>query len=176
MCGDGIPFTKTTARNIALFREERGLDQYPLPNTITDSMKLVSLLGERYLWVDAVCIVQDDENAKAKQMAKTDLVYAGALLTIVAASGDTAAPGLPGVREGTRSVVQGTMKINKNLFLMQIVIQGRPDRLESSAWHSRGWTLQERLLSRRILSSSHPVRYFGGLRLRCGTRRKSWSL
>lgn len=112
----GIPFTKTTARNIALFREERGLDQNPLLNTITDSMKLVSLLGERYLWVDAVCIVQDDENAKAEQIAKMDLVYAGALLTIVAASGDTAAAGLPGVR------------------------------------------------------------CFGGVRLRCGKRRHSWSL
>lgn len=39
-----------------------------------------------------------------------DLIYAGALLTIIAATGKNADAGLPGLMGGTRSVIQGTVR------------------------------------------------------------------
>ncbi|KAH8654296.1 hypothetical protein BGZ61DRAFT_524257 [Ilyonectria robusta] len=59
-------------------------------------------LGERYLWVDAVCMVQDDEVQMAGDIPKMDIVYGQAFATIVALEGTDADAGLPGVCAGTR--------------------------------------------------------------------------
>lgn len=68
-----------------------------LPKTIADSLRLVSKLKERYLWVDALCIVQDDDLELVEQTAQMDLVYAKALFTVVVAVGTNADGGLPGL-------------------------------------------------------------------------------
>lgn len=142
---------QTTKANIRNFRNKNGLGKDILPETIADSVKLVIALGERYLWVDRLCITQDDESDMAEQVPKMDLIYAGALLTIIVAIGEDATSGLPGLREGSRSVRQRTVRVAEDLFLMQTVLQGRAGHLQYSTWNSRGWTFQERLLSRRAL-------------------------
>lgn len=127
-----------------------GLDLDLLPKTITDTMALVSQIGERYLWVDALCIVQDDFNELAEQTSKMDLVYARALATIIVATGASAAAGLPGVKS-PRTISQRKVDIGNGYHLMETVAQGNANHLQHSSWNSRGWTFQERLLSRRAL-------------------------
>lgn len=51
----------STVANRDAFEKEGGLDIQALPRTIFDAIELVSMMGEHYLWVDALCIVQDDE-------------------------------------------------------------------------------------------------------------------
>jgi hypothetical protein len=138
-------------RNITKFRKKNGLSGKDLPKTIEDAMELVSALGERYLWVDRLCITQDDNDDKAEQLPKMDLIYSGAVVTIIVAAGKGAASGLPGIREGSRKVTQGTLRVGKNLFLMHTVAQGSSGHLQYSKWNTRGWTFQERLMSRRAL-------------------------
>jgi hypothetical protein len=52
-------------------------------------------MGEKYLWVDSICIVQDDPVVANAQINQMDLIYAQAVLTIVAATGQNANVDLP---------------------------------------------------------------------------------
>lgn len=54
------------------------------------------LVGLRYVWVDCLCLVQDDGDDMADGIAKMDLVYRGARATIIAATGTDANAGLLG--------------------------------------------------------------------------------
>lgn len=69
-----------------------------VPRTISDAMLVVQLLGERYLWVDAVCIVQDDEDMKHGQIKDMVSIYDNASITIMAHQGEDANYGLRGLR------------------------------------------------------------------------------
>jgi hypothetical protein len=46
-----------------------------IPQATEDAMVLASLLNERYLWVDSLCIVQDDEINKQEQIQRMNVVY-----------------------------------------------------------------------------------------------------
>jgi hypothetical protein len=58
-------------------------------------MAFVRLLGHRYLWVDALYIIQDDLADKAKQLPMMGMIYGSSTFTIMAAAGDSAEAGLP---------------------------------------------------------------------------------
>jgi hypothetical protein len=69
-----------------------------LPKTIEDAISLTTSLGYRYLWVDALCIVQDDPSrVKKRYLDQMDAVYNCSALTIAAASGRHADCGIPGI-------------------------------------------------------------------------------
>lgn len=88
-------------------------------------MALVVGLGERYLWVDALCITQDNRLEVTRLVKKMDLVYGGALATFIAAAGVDAEAGLPGIREGSRAVMDDRVKVRQNLSLVQTAPQCR---------------------------------------------------
>ncbi|KAF8534403.1 heterokaryon incompatibility protein-domain-containing protein [Trichophaea hybrida] len=77
-----------------------------LPKTIRDAIALVEALGERYLWIDSLCIVQDDIGTQQDQIDQMDRVYGSALFTIVAAAGNSANAGLSGLSPGSRQKLQ----------------------------------------------------------------------
>ncbi len=85
-----------------------------------------------------------------------DRVYGSALVTIVAASGDDADHGLQGVARKTcqpsegveRSIDQPSAEVGNAHIIAPFRSQ---QDLEGTVWNSRGWTFQERLLSRRLL-------------------------
>jgi len=46
-----------------------------LPHIIRDAMHIVRALCQRYLWIDCLCIVQDDERRKHDQIRNMHLIY-----------------------------------------------------------------------------------------------------
>jgi hypothetical protein len=80
------------------FCKPRSLTRETVLSTINGAMEVTQGLGEKYLWVDCLCMRQDDEADKGKFIPHMGLIYGCASVTIVAASGVDADAGLPGVK------------------------------------------------------------------------------
>ncbi|KAI9642534.1 hypothetical protein NHQ30_009339 [Ciborinia camelliae] len=149
--------SKNTARtvmsNLELLQREKSLgpDQahFQIPRTIRDAMTLVELLEERYLWVDSLCIVQDDEISSTHEINNMASIYANATVTIVAAQGADADFGLRGLRSSqARSLTQKIVRLGE-FEVLKLHFDGTSG--EHTVWNSRGWTFQEHLFSHRLL-------------------------
>ncbi|KAF7556835.1 hypothetical protein G7Z17_g1176 [Cylindrodendrum hubeiense] len=121
-----------------------------VPPGIKHAMKLVGVIDERYLWVDAMCIVQDDETHREEQLQLMGTFYSSAKLTIVAADGD-AAEGILGLRgiSPPRKFDQVVIPVfeTESVIIREQPLMIAPD----SPYFERGWTFQEFLLSKRRL-------------------------
>ncbi|KAK4656244.1 hypothetical protein QC762_309610 [Podospora pseudocomata] len=113
-----------------------GMKQGFLPEVISDAIDLVKQLGERYLWVDRLCIVQDGR-MKRSEIENMDNIYSGAYFTIIAA----ASPGLYVNLDRRHRAPMGVSFFHRYLY----------DKLLKSKWATRGWTFQEQVLSRRSI-------------------------
>jgi hypothetical protein len=117
--------------------------------TIRDALYVCNASGERYLCVDSLCIIQDSESDKHNQMIHMDYVYTNALLTLVDAAGSNANSGLAGVRPGSRTAVQHIANIDDIALIT--TQHNLVQNMTRSRWYTRGWTLQEQILSRRLV-------------------------
>uniref|UniRef100_A0A8H7NAS3 Heterokaryon incompatibility domain-containing protein n=1 Tax=Bionectria ochroleuca TaxID=29856 RepID=A0A8H7NAS3_BIOOC len=77
---------KLLKSNIEMYRD--GLPERDVPDTIYDAIRLSRKLGLKRIWVDRLCIVQDDEAQKEAHVRHMADIFSGAYLTIVAAHGD----------------------------------------------------------------------------------------
>ncbi|KAF2828684.1 HET-domain-containing protein [Ophiobolus disseminans] len=141
-----------------------------VPQTIEDAIDLTKMLGFKYLWVDSLCIIQDDTEDQQIQINNMHGVYKTAFVTIVAASGVHSNAGLPGLRPGTRRYEQRetvvidptgqdpgmslvtNVKNNPKSWGSSYAV-GHGD-IEMSVWNQRAWTMQEKALSRRTITFS----------------------
>ncbi|RYP02832.1 hypothetical protein DL765_010677 [Monosporascus sp. GIB2] len=75
---------RTTRSNISELLQ--AVDEEELPATVRDAIEVARYLGVRYLWVDALCIIQDDTQDWIHESARMAAVYGRAFLTISASS------------------------------------------------------------------------------------------
>lgn len=161
------------------------LNSGTIPAVIQDAITFVIAVGERYLWVDSLCIVQNSIDIKHSQILQMGTIYNGAVACLVGAVGTDANSGLAGVRPNTR-----TPETRKLQYEAVYLIDPGPDeyislrkprdntpfvrlrnqvkarqldlnnRLITSEYSSRAWTYQERLLSRRCIYFMENMVYF----------------
>ncbi|KAK8108071.1 HET-domain-containing protein [Apiospora kogelbergensis] len=137
-------------QNIEDLRQWTSSDR--LDNTVKDAVEVTRRLGLRYLWVDSLCVIQDEargETASDTQQSQIDQmasIYGCALVTIVATAGEDASAGLAGI-SSSREARQMARDVKDNFNVLL------PIDYDTSygKWDTRGWTLQEKLLSRRML-------------------------
>ena len=143
------PFLKLTRANYAELTCVGSLRKYVMPRTIREAIDLVSTLGERYLWIDALCIIQDDEKDISKQITQMDSIYGFSGLTIIAGSGESVESGLAGYAPNSRS----SQQISARLHDLQFFAMG-PNLeaiIPTLTWNTRAWTYQEFWLSKRLM-------------------------
>jgi hypothetical protein len=158
-----------------------------LPRTLLDAVIVTRRLGARYIWIDSLCIVQDDPGDWAAEAAKMGGVYMNSYFTIAAHAADHAGDGflkqslrrartipVGGSRNGgmydketavyaawqqrqqandpknENNQANDDYAIKSNAFF---VMDGFNIQtyLEQSKLSTRGWVLQERILSQRTI-------------------------
>ena len=81
--GHQIPIT-TTKANIGQRKQE--IKWRDLPKTFKDAVKITRALEVRYLWIDSLCIIQDNNGDWETESSKMAAIYSGSYLTISAVS------------------------------------------------------------------------------------------
>ncbi|XRM43458.1 hypothetical protein ABZX51_006633 [Aspergillus tubingensis] len=147
---------KAKTANINRLAMEGSLSSHNLPQTIDDAIVACRKLEIDYLWVDRLCILQDDDpDKKAYWLNAMGDIYAQSYITIIALAGGDAEHGLPGVNKAKRPACwTGT---TQGIYLMAMPPYYE-DCLSVSKWATRGWTFQETTLAtRRLLFSETGV-------------------
>lgn len=151
----------TTTANEAMLSEPYALAKAEntlgkrLPRTIADAMKLVRLLKYRYLWVDSLCICQDEgaQAEKERLIHNMGNIYREAALTIISTHGPHADAPLPGLlTRDTRFCGHiHTIDLSLGAATVALLPESANRIIQSGTWALRGWTLQEEFMSSRCL-------------------------
>lgn len=121
-----------------------------LPKTLSDAVEVAWDLGISWIWIDCLCIRQDDENEKAAEVAKMHLIYQHSYITISASKAVDCYQGflhqtsLPSA--GSRGYI---LPFSSPCGRLGSVVLCWGDA--TSPVDKRSWTLQEHLLARRVL-------------------------
>ncbi|KAK1780093.1 heterokaryon incompatibility protein-domain-containing protein [Copromyces sp. CBS 386.78] len=110
-------------------------------------------LGFRYIWIDALCIMQDNGPEKTMDIMQMDEIYSNSMLNISAVEGK--------IREGLvfdrRPLCTNPCRSTVRVLTTQrdVRLQAYPDkcflRPSEGPLNKRGWVFQERTLATRIV-------------------------
>lgn len=156
----GNPPLRATVATIQALRD--GIQLNKLPRTIEQAVKVCIHLDIEYIWVDALCIIQDDDLDWAKESRKMATVYSESKVTIIAASSTSCHSGFLEMDMGGR--VLDTPPLQPSTSDVSTRMVGRlasnrgfhvDDFSEADSFQdpidNRGWTLQEQALSTRYI-------------------------
>ncbi|KAK3390345.1 heterokaryon incompatibility protein-domain-containing protein [Podospora didyma] len=148
--------TKSLKSNLGDFMIE--IEAEKLSRTFADAITVTKMLGLRFLWIDCLCIVQDDELDWQREAAKMASVFSNAELTIAATASRNSDQGFLFPRApAVHATIPGTADYadtSEGAVGKGVAFRFETDvrrALSDSVLLQRGWVLQEMTLSRRIL-------------------------
>jgi hypothetical protein len=160
-CWGGEVWPRLTTENIDSFRKAIPLSD--LPANFRDAIFLTKQLGIQYLWIDALCIEQDSKEDWEAESQKMGSVYKDSTITISATMSGRSTDGFLGqkfppnifrgnveLKTWTDQASDARIKVN----LKNEEEENLSRLFRTCPWNKRGWTLQESVISPRVL-------YFG---------------
>jgi hypothetical protein len=147
---------KTEKDTLAM--RQQGFDISQLPKTLRDAVEVAYALGLDYLWVDALCIIQDSQEDKDKEISKMWQTYRNATVTISASRASHSDQGFLHKRD-LESQLSNIWALpwetvdNQNNSIPGTVFCATEEAwlIKPDAIDSRAWTMQEHKLARRLL-------------------------
>lgn len=152
---------RTTISTLSTFTQE--IPSELIPKTWVDAMQIARALRIPHVWIDALCIVQDDEAEWQHEVTEMSTIYQGSQLTITAAQSTDSSQGCvpPSITDSPagadlffRTRSNGLDGRSSIVRVYRQDVRVRPGR--DTAISSRGWTLQEQLLSPRLALCMQP--------------------
>ncbi|KAH7041521.1 HET domain-containing protein [Microdochium trichocladiopsis] len=153
-----------------------------IPRTYGDAIEVTRKLGVDYIWIDTMCIVQDDADDWRYESTRMKAVYGGSYLNIAAECAAGSHGGLfvssglveefktYEVPEGEKgSSTKGNLRIRQQPHFTHNPFGS--NYRDSSLLLGRGWVLQERLLAPRVVYyDQHELKWecYGGTDCLCG--------
>ncbi|OAP61433.1 hypothetical protein AYL99_03636 [Fonsecaea erecta] len=153
--GKTTNMTKLLTENEAAW--QHGIDVSALSQNFRDAMVVTRRLGFRYLWIDALCIVQDSAADWVEQSPQMASIYGTAALVVSAASAATSDEGFLRPRRSLCSPLLGPSRSKYLVAKTDVVGEYEWLRLPAlsivgrSVLNSRGWAAQERIMAARLL-------------------------
>ena len=148
-CWGTVPMAVTTTTD-TLSSHLTGFDVERLPKTFLHAITIARELGIHWIWIDSLCILQDDADDWRRESAMMASIYSCSYLTIAAASAHDSTEGC----FVDRAISSDALAID----LQPVPLRGyarfpshRRGEFRSSPLHSRAWVLQEVVLSRRTV-------------------------
>jgi hypothetical protein len=153
----GTNQTFTTTRGTFLDRT-RGIEWMTIPQTFQDAITFALRLGFQYIWIDSLCIIQDDpEDWYLESVKMADIFqYAAVTLAATASHGDTHGC----YEKHLRQVRDVTLTLPDCLRGHRVAVRPLMPHWDTATYGSfdrhfplltRAWVLQERLLARRMI-------------------------
>ena len=148
-CWGSVDDTFSTTRDNIAERTSKGIEFSQLPNNFQHAIVFTRYLGYDYVWIDSLCIMQHDQDDWACEASKMAEYYNNAILTIAAADAFTCHVGFLGARNHpTSPSISGE---GQGYYCLREVLQDDHHLNLNAPISRRAWTLQERLLSPRIV-------------------------
>ncbi|EDU42610.1 tol protein [Pyrenophora tritici-repentis] len=123
--------------------------------SVQDAIWVVQTLGLEYLWIDALCIVQDDSDELTTEISKQAQIYQNGVMTILAGGAHSANEGFLRKRSLKHRRCVITIQIPgldnvKKKFILDMSL-ANPHGPPTDPVRSRAWIFQEIILSLHVL-------------------------
>ncbi|KAH6677104.1 heterokaryon incompatibility protein-domain-containing protein [Halenospora varia] len=124
-----------------------------LPKTLRDAIAFTRRLGIQYIWIDSLCIIQDSPEDWQRESALMGKIYSHCFCMIAAAASENCDGGLFARRLDLPilGITPTVIKKQTPFVLLKDEYFGWDELLKKSPLTDRGWVLQERELSPKIV-------------------------
>jgi len=147
-CWGPMVDTSTTKHNFAK-RKTAGIDLTQMPANFRHAIQFTRRLGYDYIWIDSLCIIQQDAQDWRHEVGRMAGYYNNAFLTLSIADAHSCHDGFLHQRRYDYSpAIPGD---DGDFYCLREVLKQECHLNMDSSINKRAWTLQERLLSSRLI-------------------------
>ncbi|KAK1770191.1 heterokaryon incompatibility protein-domain-containing protein [Phialemonium atrogriseum] len=147
-----------------------------LPRSFQEAISFAHMLNIRYLWIDSLCIIQDDPDDVEREIRQMCRIYEGAVVTLAITKShipsegcfSTLSPESAGYEMPVPATFDWSAAVVREVFDHAHAVSSYENPPPGKApLLSRGWVLQERILSRRVLHFTAEELAFECVTARC---------